>query len=173
MNTFATLENLKHFTFKKVKYYSIRINNASTVEFIDFLTRMENDKDHENDLNNLFEWLEIIGNTQGAKSEFFRPEGYVSDATALPPPLKIMEAYEIIVEDIRLYCLRLNESVVILFNGGIKTKQKSQDCPNVSKYFKQANIFSKKINALFGSNDISWNSNYTDIVFNEDLIIEI
>ncbi|GAH84456.1 unnamed protein product [marine sediment metagenome] len=173
MNTFGKLEALKNFTFEKVKYYSIRFEHSENNEFHDFLNRMEDESEYEEDMNNLFVWLEYIGQKEGAKEKYFRHEGYNSDASALPPPSSIMEVHEIPVNDIRLYCFRLNEHVVALFNGGIKTTDKAQDCPNVSQYFKQANNIVKKLNQLFIENELSWNDDFTDIIFDDDLTIEI
>ena len=173
MNIFGKLEVLKNFTFEKVKYYSFRFEHSENNEFYDFLNRMEDESEYEEDMNNLFVWLEYIGQKEGAKEKYFRHEGYNSDTSGLPPPRTIMEVYEIPVKDVRLYCFRLNEHVVVLFNGGIKTTDKAQDCPNVSQYFKQANNIVKKLNELFYENELSWNDDFTDIIFDDELTIEI
>ncbi len=173
VDTFAHIRKLENFAFSKVKYYSILINDGEHTEFEDFLTRMESEADHEEDMINLYTWLEIIGEDEGAKEKYFRHEGFISDAKALPPKASIMEANELLVHDIRLYCQRLNEHVVILFNGGIKTKPKAQECPNVSIYFRQANNFAKQINDLFSEKEINWNSDYTDIIFDDDLTLQL
>ena len=173
MNTFGKLVTVNDFAFNLVKYYSIEFDHMRIPEFIEFLERMENEEEYKDDVNNLFVWLEKIGQEEGAKQKYFRHEGYYSDTSALPPPRHIMEAHEIPVNDIRLYCLRLNEHVVILFNGGIKTTDKAQNCPNVSKYFIQANLIAKKIDLLIREGEISWNSDFTDLTFDENLTIEI
>jgi hypothetical protein len=142
-------------------------------EFEDFITRMQEEPEYLGDVRNLFIWLELIGETEGAKEKFFRHEGFISDVMALPPNYYVMKDEDLQVKDLRLYCQRLNEHVVILFNGGIKTKQKAQDCPNVSAYFRQANLLAKKINHLFNEGEISWNIDYTDIIFGEELILEL
>ncbi|MFZ5939677.1 MAG: hypothetical protein ACOYXB_03805 [Bacteroidota bacterium] len=173
MNRFARIQVLNDFYFRKVKYYSICIEESENTEFEDFLTRMESEPEYEEDVINLFSWLELIGEYEGAKEKYFRHEGLISDTKALPPPASQMDDNGLNVRDLRLYCQRLNEHVVILFNGGIKTKNKAQDCPNVSGYFRQANKFSKQINELFAQKEIKWNSNHTDIIFDSDLILEL
>jgi len=173
VNTFALIEHLPEFTFDIVKYYSIKFYGADVDEFRDFLNRHEDEDDYEDDLNNLVEWLVNIGNNEGAKEIFFRNESNYSEASALPPPRSIMKAHELEVENIRLYCLRLNECVVFLFNGGIKTEQHAQNCPNVSKYFKQANLLARKIDQLIREQEIEWNYDFTDIEFDTDLRIEL
>lgn len=44
-----------------------------------------------------------------------------------------------------MYCSRLNDHIVILFNGDRKTTSKAQDCPNVARYFREANKIQKEI----------------------------
>jgi len=146
---------------------------AEVNEFFDFLNRIEEVEAYESDLSNLLVWLEEIGDNYGAQKRFFRSEAWVADVQALPPPRKQMELKKIEVEDLRLYCLVLNEQVVILFNGGIKTTHKAQDCPNVGTYFKQANQLATKIDQLITSGEIYWNEDFTDIRFNENLEIEL
>jgi len=126
------------------------------------------------DLSNLLVWIEEIGENHGAiKDRFFRNESITTDVQALPPSKKQMEAYEILVEDLRLYCLVLNEHVVFLFNGGIKTTKNAKDCPNVGPYIKQANQIVVKLDKLLKSSEIRWNKGQTDILFDKDLEIEL
>ncbi len=177
MNTFAVLEKLEQFSFKKVVYYSIAyLDNEDEInEFYDFLNRMEDLPHLENDLGNLIIWLEEIGDRYGAiKNRFFRHEAKYGEASALPPSRKTMLFNEIIVEEsLRLYCLVANEHVVFLFNGGIKTTLNPEDCPNVGTYFRQANLLSQKIDKLFQDKLIQWNNDMTDIHFDPSLTIEL
>lgn len=173
MNIFARIECLSDFTFEIVKYYTIKYYEADIDEFRDFLFRHEDNHEYEEDFNNLIYWLEYIGKNEGAKEKFFRNESSNSEASALPPPKSIMEAHELEVKDIRLYCLRLNDNVVFLFNGGIKTTKYAQDCPNVSKYFKQANLIANKLDQLIREKEIKWNYDWTDIEYDTELKIEL
>jgi len=174
VNIFASLERLTEFQFRKVKFYSIHSEDKEVNEFYDFLNRMEVIGEIAGDLSNLLVWMEEIGENYGAiKSRFFRNESIFADVQALPPPNRQMELNEIIVEDLRLYCMVLNEHVVVLFNGGIKTTKKAQDCPNVSRYIKQANQAAEKIDELIRAREICWNSSQTDIIFNKNLVFEL
>jgi hypothetical protein len=80
---------------------------------------------------------------------------------------------EIPVENLRLYCLVLNQHVVILLNGGIKTRRNALDCPNVGPYLKRANRLAVKIDELLKHHEITWNPNFTDIQFDENMEIEL
>lgn len=74
--------------------------------------------------------------------------------------------------NLRLYCLRANESVVFLFNGDIKTTLKAQDCPNVKSHFKLANKLTALLNQAFVENQIEWNEDFTDIGVEDDFRLE-
>lgn len=173
VNSFARLIKLSEFQFERVKYYSIQFEVNDVCEFYDFLNRIEDIPEIEDDLDNLIIWIDEIGEKYGATTPFFRNESETADLRALPPPHRMMKIHEIEVNDLRLYCMVLNESVVILLNGGIKTRQKAQDCPNVSPYFKQGNKIAKIIDSLFKSGEIEWNENHTDIFFDHNLEIEL
>lgn len=174
MNIFAKIIRLKDYQFRKVKYFTVHFDDSQVNEFFDFLNRMEDMEEVIEDLLNLNAWIEEIGENYGAiKSRFFRNESIFADVQGLPPPRKQMVAHEVIVENMRLYCMVMNEHVVFLFNGGIKTTAKAQDCPNVGQYIKQANMLVQKIDELLKTREISWNKFQTDIEFDENLEIEI
>lgn len=174
MNIFVKIERLTSFQYRKVKYFSVRFEENEVNEFFDFLNRMEDIEEIADDLSNLLVWIEEIGENHGAiKKRFFRNESITADVQALPPPRKQMEAIEILVEDIRLYCMVANEHVVFLFNGGIKTTDDAKDCPNVGSYIKQANQLVRKIDELLKTKEISWNEYQTDIEFDEDLEFDL
>ncbi|MEI7526892.1 MAG: hypothetical protein WCJ95_21265 [Mariniphaga sp.] len=174
MNIFVKIKRLHDFQFRKVRYYTVHFEREEVNEFFDFLNRMEEIDEVADDLSNLLVWIEEIGENFGAKKLlYFRNESINADVQALPPPRRQMEAMDIRVENLRLYCLVLNEHVVFLFNGGIKTADNAKDCPNVGPYIKQANELVRKIDELLISKEISWNKNQTDIYFDENLEIEL
>jgi hypothetical protein len=173
VNIFADIQRLKDFQFDIVKYFSVHLEENEVNEFYDFLNRMEDIEDVEDDLSNLLVWIEEIGEQIGARKHLFRNESITADVQALPPPAKQMRVYEIPVENLRLYCLVLNEHVVFLFNGGIKTTVNAKDCPNVGPYIKQANQIAGKIDELLKENEITWNKDHTDIEFDKNLEFEL
>ncbi len=174
MNIFANIVRLTDFQFKKVRYFSICFKGNDVNEFFDFMNRMEDIVEVAEDLSNLLVWIEEIGEYFGAiKDRFFRNESITADVQALPPSKKQMEINEILVEDLRLYCMVLNENVVFLFNGGIKTTDNAKECPNVGPYIKQANQIVRKIDECLKNKDISWKDDHTDIEFDENLEFEI
>ncbi|MBC5841800.1 hypothetical protein H8R23_10320 [Flavobacterium sp. F-380] len=173
MNTFAHIKPIAQ--YDKVSYYSICIGDnpiSLFEEFMGYHTVANKEK-----LNHVLEWIKIIGNKYGAQTHLFRPEGETADASALPP--KVVERKPQYAElgikkanNIRLYCLRANESVVFLFNGDIKTAKKAQDCPNVKKHFKLANQLTKAIDSAFANKEILWNDDLTTTTCEDDFMLQ-
>jgi hypothetical protein len=89
---------------------------------------------------------ESISNKYGATNDFFdRAE---NKAQALPPKpkKKVEEIKELGINfPLRLYCYRVSNQIVILFNGGIKDTDSAQESKNLSMKFYEAQIFVKKI----------------------------
>lgn len=164
MNNFAEIKPL--FSYKKVAYYSVVVNNNEKSLFEEFIQYQE--INNKNKLKHILEWLKIIGEKYGAQSQYFRNESLLSDTVALPPygidrPPTYTETGKNKSNSLRLYCLRANQYVVFLFSGAIKSTQKAQDCPNVQKHFLLANELTKAINKAFENKDIRWTEDYTKI----------
>jgi alpha-mannosidase len=89
---------------------------------------------------------ESIGNRYGATDDFFdRAE---NKAQALPPkPKKWVEEIKDLGINfpLRLFCYRITEQIVILFNGGIKDAYSAQESKNLSMKFYEAQTFVNKI----------------------------
>src|SRR5690606_33471069 len=71
----------------------------------------------------------------------------------------------------RLYCYRLSERVVFLFDGDVKTADAAQDCPQVRPHFRMANQLARAINEAFKQQDIEWNDDCSDIIYDEDFLL--
>ena len=90
---------------------------------------------------------ESIGNRYGAIDVFF--DRIEDNAQALPPKPKfgVDEIKDLGINfPLRLYCYRITEKIVILFNGGIKDADTNQNSSNLNFKFNEAKSFVKKIN---------------------------
>jgi len=155
VNLFVIIEEFLE--FEHVKFYTVKIedeeNEERESETDEFISRFDNEEnEHFEEFSILLNSIENIGK-RGALPKYFRFE---NDAEALPPP-RGTNLGIIIPSDteLRLYCIRLNAEIVILLNGGVKTENKAQDCPNVSRYFRFANSLSKKITQMIITKDIT------------------
>lgn len=89
----------------------------------------------------------------GALKVFFRFE---NAAQAIPPSgtYKVEDIYINYANfPLRLYCLRISETLVVLFNGGEKTADTAQG-GKTSMAFLEANIFAKRILSALICKDI-------------------
>lgn len=148
MPTFVHIKKIDDFEFEEVEYFSVHFEDLDNSEFERFLDSHMDLEEVETEFGDLMGWLERLGE-DGAEERFFRSERL---AQALPPNLKYLEiSYE---KQLRLYCLRLSKRAVFLFNGGIKTTNKAQDCKNVSNHFYNAQQFCKHIHELIKDKEI-------------------
>lgn len=100
---------------------------------------------------------ESIGNRYGATNDFFdRAE---NSAQALPPKPKqrVEEIKNLGINfPLRLYCYRITEQIVILFNGGIKDAGSVQECTNLRIKFYEAQTYIKRIEDALQSETIEF-----------------
>lgn len=155
MNLFVIIEEFSD--FERVKFYTAKIedeeNEETESETDEFISRFDDEENkHFEELLILLNSIEEIGK-RGALQRYFRPE---ESAEALPSPKGTNLGIIIPANtQLRLYCIRINDEIVILLNGGVKTENTAQDCPNISSYFRFANSLSKKITQLIITKDIT------------------
>lgn len=129
-------------------FYTVRweINNESETDRF-FLKYEREDKPYNREANELLHLIiESIGNNYGATDDFF--DRSKNKAQALPPKPKrwIPDIYEIGIHfPLRLYCLRISESIVVLFNGGIKDHPTDQESDDLRLKFYEAQQFASRI----------------------------
>lgn len=148
MNIFV-LEKLEEFVTDKVTYYSVRFVDKEVTEFEAFVQKHAHQADIQDEWADMMIWMqERLGQRSGAKKHFFRHEG---KADGLPPSAQHLDIHY--DKNLRLYCLRISDHVVVLFNGGIKTTQKAQDCPTVKSHFSNAQYLAATITKAMSGRD--------------------
>ena len=172
MKHYAKIE--KFITYPKVQYYTIRYEytdgeedeESETDKFLrKYLIEPEIPSESAQNIYNL---IREIGK-RSASSRYFRFE---NSANALPPKPKIVEelGFEKTGEpQLRLYCIRLSNSVVILLNGGIKTTYKAQHCPLVGGHFRMANKIAMLVDEAIQEDDICLN--YKRLLLDEGFVL--
>lgn len=143
-------------------FYTVKWQDAHHSETDKFFIKYRNDEKLKRSLQELAKFLEIvIGEENGALKDFFRPENY---AEALPPS-GTYRVDEVTINygqfPLRLYCLRISDSLVVLFNGGEKTSQTAQG-GKTSMAFQEANQFAKRITEALLEGDIIITNNYRE-----------
>ena len=102
---------------ERVSFYSISFQMDRTTEFERFLSKFEEEAEFNEDYQRILAALEIILD-RGALERYFRPEGSINDNLCAIP---------IESGNIRLFCLRISNQILILGNGDKKTTRTYQE----------------------------------------------
>ena len=102
---------------ERVSFYSISFQMNRTTEFERFLSKFEEEAEFNEDYQRILAALEIILD-RGALERYFRPEGSINDNLCAIP---------IESGNIRLFCLRISDQILILGNGDKKTTRTYQE----------------------------------------------
>ena len=150
MNSFAEIIKIPDFCGPGCSVYSVRrIGNFDVTEFEKWIEINQTYKKVEDEYKDILEWIRRMGQTEGAREEWFREE---READGLPLPARFLSIqYEF---DLRLYCLRLTDNVLVLFSGAVKSERTAQQCPQVRGHFEYANEVAKEIKELIESQEI-------------------
>lgn len=103
-------------------------------EFEKFMEKFKNDATYQQDFNIIIAAIQKMMNN-GFLERYFRPEGKMNDRVGALP---------IHTSRLRLYCLRLSDSVLIVGNGGVKDTKTYEESDELSGYV----ISLQKLDAL-------------------------
>ena len=103
--------------------FSICFEGDSFTEFQKFIE--EHRDDYSKDLGVILTAIQHMMNAGGFLERYFRPEGKFRDNVCALP---------IESRRLRLYCLRLSDSVLIAGNGGVKAVRRYEDCEELNGY---------------------------------------
>lgn len=141
---------IRELSFEQVQFYSVKLGDNLHTEYRNFVQRMSaslGNSKNINDLAELLKFISVIGkNADGAESRFFKKELFADRVKQPTPPTFDKNMPDPKDYGLRLFCTRLSENVVILFNGDRKTYQDVRRCPNCQEYFDEANQIAEAIN---------------------------
>ena len=115
-------------------WFTIIFEGETQSEFVKFINKFKDDALRLNDLRIILNQIDTIL-TNGVAERRFRPEGKMSDGVCALPVYK---------SGLRLYCLRLSDSVLIVGNGGAKGTKTYQENEDLNGYV----ISLQKLDAL-------------------------
>ncbi len=105
--------------------FSLVFENEAYSEFEKFIEMFKNEADVAKDLNVILSYIEQMINGAGFLERYFRPEGKMrDDVCALP----------VVSGKLRLYCLRLSDSILIAGGGGRKATKTYEEDSNLNGY---------------------------------------
>lgn len=146
----------------KATIYSLLVNDEELTLFDKFIE--ENDDKFQNEIDSLFDTLNKIGRKYGAKREFFKEnEGKLGDL--------VCALYDTPNSNLRLYCIRLGNAVIILGSGGHKPKtiRALQEDAKLTQENYLLRQFSELLHQKILEGEIYWNG---DMELNGNLIID-
>ena len=115
--------------------YSICFDGSEQSEFENFLATFKNNGTYNRDFNIILLALEKII-AKGALERLFRIEGKMSDNVA---------ALAIDSKQLRIYCLRISDQILILGNGGVKSTRTYEENPKLMGYVIDLQAFDKAL----------------------------
>jgi hypothetical protein len=132
--------------FPLVTYYTVRWDGALENETDKFILKFSGSDDYKQYYNQLAALLADMGERKGARIHYF--SRHENRASALPPKGTFkVNGIEIhfFENPLRLYCIRLSDQLVILFNDGIKSARTAQESKGLSRKFREAQVFARRI----------------------------
>ena len=99
---------------EKAGLFTIIFEGEGVSEFDNFYNKFINDAERSTDLQQILTQIDLMLNVRGFMERNFRYEGKKNDNVVALPTYK---------NSLRLYCLRLSDSVLIVGNGGVKCTQ--------------------------------------------------
>lgn len=156
-------EIIEELSFGKLELYSVVLGDHAVSEFEDFDNK--DFPDHQKEIQVLYNVIdEMIG--RGAKKHYFKFEGSFSAIPFVDDELKEANPNDY---GIRLYCIRIDDSKLILLNGGVKTQRDPKQCPNVKGHFERGKRIAKVLDQAIAQKEID----ITDAHSLNGLILEI
>ena len=105
----------------KAEIYSYRIDNDRLSEYHKFVARFKDTEDRF--LANDFQRIALAINRMakdGVLERFFRPEGHIRDRV-YAIPLEMLKRDKTKHGTLRVYCIRVSDTLLIVGGGGLKT----------------------------------------------------
>ena len=98
--------------YPDVSFYTVRFDEDPLSEYEKFLTTFSSVEERKEDLYIIVAWMDRIAKN-GALERYFRNESKMKDGVGAVP---------IETAELRLYCLRITDKILIIGNGGYKPK---------------------------------------------------
>lgn len=107
-----------------VYFYSVHLDKEELSELERFFEKFPEGSDYDEDIDTIIAWLDKIGEC-GALERYFRYEGKFGDGVSAIP---------VETSNLRLYCIRLSDKILIFGNGGVKDCSTWQESETLSDY---------------------------------------
>ena len=107
-----------------VNFYSIHLDGKEMSEMEAFFDKFPLGSPYDEDIDVIISWLDRIG-ASGSFEMYFRYEGKYGDGVCAIP---------IETNNLRLYCIRMSDKILIFGNGDIKDTKTWQESETLTEY---------------------------------------
>ena len=107
-----------------VNYYSVHLDEEELSELERFFEKFPEGGAYDEEIDIIIAWLDRIGE-KGALERYFRNEGRYGDGVSAIP---------IETANLRLYCIRLSDRILVFGNGGVKDSKTWEESATLSEY---------------------------------------
>jgi len=119
----ARIETIKQ--TEEVGLFTIRFEGDSVTEFEKFANKFKDDAKRQTDLQMILNALNKMLENGATLERYFRPEGKMRDNVVALPTFRT---------SLRLYCLRMSDTVLIVGNGGEKNTKTYEESAELNGY---------------------------------------
>jgi len=145
----VAFEKIEDISAGEVVFYTARIGDNELTE-IELFDEQEFPQ-HAQELEILYNAIDLM-QTKGALKPFFKEEDTANALPIVPQSLHVANGTDF---GIRLFCIKINDNIVVLLNGDVKTALKNQDCDNVRQHFNNARKIARKIDKMIIDGDLN------------------
>ena len=133
---------------EKSDVYSIRIDEEKNTEFQKFVVLFKDSEDAylKDDFGRILAAIEKIAQN-GALESYFRFEGGIKDRVCAIP-LLIKPRNKNRHGTLRLYCIRISETLLIVGGGGLKVTDKYEDTPLLQEHVSRLQTIDSELRKL-------------------------
>ena len=107
-----------------VNFYSVHLDEAEISELERFFEKFPVGCPYDEDVDTIIAWLDRIGEN-GALERYFRNEGRYGDGVSAIP---------IETSQLRLYCIRISDKILVFGNGGVKDTKTWEESATLAEY---------------------------------------
>jgi hypothetical protein len=129
--------------FPYVTFYTVRKEGEEASETEKFARKFFQHELLGEDYDQIAYLLQLMGEEEGASDDFFTR--HEDEASALPPKSVYFLDIPFHTNYLRLYCVKICDTIVVLFNGGEKSAQTAQESEDLQAKFSDAKRFARKI----------------------------
>ncbi len=131
---------------KMAKIYTIHFVDNAESESDSFFESVDYDE-YEEEIDTITSLFDRMCNQNGTVERYFKNEGQINDR---------VYALSVYNKLLRLYCIRINDNVLIVGNGGVKTTRTYQEDPKLHAHVKDLINLDRLLRFFEGKNDVRY-----------------